>query len=766
MKFKQLILALLLAVAPAAPVLAQTKIDINNQTFGNLTQDRVVGGSLSNPFARTGVDINSSFQVTALHLTNPLACSTGNFATGIDASGNAICGTPAGTGTVTAVSKTGSPALSPLFDLSITNPTSTPNFIFSLLNAGGNTVFANCTGSSAAPTFCGLTPAMIPNNAANTTGQANTAVALSVNPTACSANQFVNDTDANGTLHCAQPAYAGISGTPTIYYQSVKVSGGTSLTQQPIFNFIPGSNITITCVNNGGTTSTDCTWASTAGGGNVTATSLTTNRYSKASGATAVADACLSDDGTTVTNNCSGGFVTGTSGTDGGVELPANSTQTVSAATNARIIANGNKLKVSENGGTFVEVAKVNSSISGNSATASAFDHNPAGCTNQLVNDIAADGTLSCHTVTTGDTDNTLAKTGSDINTINNVTATHLASPLPSAQGGFGSDLSAAAIGRYVRASALGVFSASSVAAGGAGACTNQAVTATNDNAAPTCNTLNANYVDSTSIHSVNTKADVIESGLGCTAASASGTAYTCSISPAITAYTTRACYILISDVANTGATTWNLNALGAKSVVKRVGSSITTALTANDIGAGAANLYCYDGTNLELVTAAGGVLAAAQFPAQTGDVVNPVGTVANTIQNGVVTAAKMAAQYSKGTCSLNWVGSGTSAALVSGDDVYTTNSCYNDSAVTRTITAVKCRSSAASNTTTINPTFGAAGTGTTILSGALTCGSSYAMSSTGTVSNASWTTGTGIAPAMGGTLTGTSVVMIVEFTY
>lgn len=126
----------------------------------------------------------------------------------------------------------------------------------------------------------------------------------------------------------------------------------------------------------------------------------------------------------------------------------------------------------------------------------------------------------------------------------------------------------------------------------------------------------------------------------------------------------------------------------------------------------------------------------------------------------------QLTAQYSKGSCTEVWGGSGTSFALTSGDDAVSNNSCYNDSGVTRTITAVKCRSDNSSNTTSVNPTFGSAGTGTTILSGALTCGNSYAYSSSGTVSNASWTTGSGIDPAMGGTLTGTSIAMIVEYTY
>lgn len=130
------------------------------------------------------------------------------------------------------------------------------------------------------------------------------------------------------------------------------------------------------------------------------------------------------------------------------------------------------------------------------------------------------------------------------------------------------------------------------------------------------------------------------------------------------------------------------------------------------------------------------------------------------------IASADLPAQYTKGSCTELWGGSGTSFALTTGDDAISNNSCYNDSGGTRTITAVKCRSDNASNTTTVNPTFGAAGTGTTILSGALTCGSSLAYSSTGTVTNASWTTGTGINPVMAGTLTGTSIAMIVEYTF
>ena len=154
------------------------------------------------------------------------------------------------------------------------------------------------------------------------------------------------------------------------------------------------------------------------------------------------------------------------------------------------------------------------------------------------------------------------------------------------------------------------------------------------------------------------------------------------------------------------------------------------------------------------------------------GDAVNTTGGLltyplaGSSMSNNTVTATQLAAQYSKGACTEVWGGTNTANALQSGDDAIANNTCYNDSGVTRTITAVKCRSDNASNTTTVNPTFGSAGTGTTMLSGALTCGNSYAYSSTGTVSNASWTTGTGIDPAMAGTLTGTSIAMLVEYTF
>lgn len=57
-------------------------------------------------------------------------------------------------------------------------------------------------------------------------------------------------------------------------------------------------------------------------------------------------------------------------------------------------------------------------------------------CTNQAVTAISALGVATCTTLTSAYVNNTIALTGTDINTSNQVTATHLASALPVAQGG------------------------------------------------------------------------------------------------------------------------------------------------------------------------------------------------------------------------------------------------------------------------------------------------------------------------------------------
>jgi hypothetical protein len=81
--------------------------------------------------------------------------------------------------------------------------------------------------------------------------------------------------------------------------------------------------------------------------------------------------------------------------------------------------------------------------------------------------------------------------------------------------------------------------------------------------------------------------------------ATAAGTnTYTATLSPAITSYSTFQSYLIRFTNANSGASTLNLNALGAKTIVKN-GS---TALASADISAGQIYMIVYDGTNMQIL--------------------------------------------------------------------------------------------------------------------------------------------------------------------
>ena len=85
---------------------------------------------------------------------------------------------------------------------------------------------------------------------------------------------------------------------------------------------------------------------------------------------------------------------------------------------------------------------------------------------------------------------------------------------------------------------------------------------------------------------------------------------YACSLSPAISAYTTGACYVFKANTANTGAATINLNGLGAKTIVK-VTSTVATTLANSDIRAGQLVKVCYDGTNMQMSSMLGNTATA-----------------------------------------------------------------------------------------------------------------------------------------------------------
>jgi len=80
---------------------------------------------------------------------------------------------------------------------------------------------------------------------------------------------------------------------------------------------------------------------------------------------------------------------------------------------------------------------------------------------------------------------------------------------------------------------------------------------------------------------------------------SAGSDTYAITLTPAPTAYETGRVYIFKADVANTGAATLNVNALGAKTIKK----NSTSDLADNDILAGSIITCIYDGTNMQAVS-------------------------------------------------------------------------------------------------------------------------------------------------------------------
>ena len=100
---------------------------------------------------------------------------------------------------------------------------------------------------------------------------------------------------------------------------------------------------------------------------------------------------------------------------------------------------------------------------------------------------------------------------------------------------------------------------------------------------------------------------------LSCAASGTTANAYACNITSGLSAYTTGGRYVFQADVANTGAATINLNALGAKALKKRV-AGVATDLAANEIGAGQYVSMIYDGTNMQVlsISGSGGISAGA----------------------------------------------------------------------------------------------------------------------------------------------------------
>ena len=242
---------------------------------------------------------------TALAAT-PSQCTSGQFATGIAANGNANCATPVGGGSVTSVTASsplassggatpdiscqvasGSQAgcLSSTDWSSFNGKQSALTFADSLSNSGGTVTLANDSATPGASQYYGTDSSSVlgyhslpsgatgsvnsvsvvsANGFAGTVANSTTtpAITLSTNITgmikgngtaisaatsgtdyqapiadhACSSHQWMNQWTAPSTYTCSQPDYSDLTGTPTLRYQTVQLSG-TNQTQRSKINF-------------------------------------------------------------------------------------------------------------------------------------------------------------------------------------------------------------------------------------------------------------------------------------------------------------------------------------------------------------------------------------------------------------------------------------------------------------------------------------------------------------------------------------------------
>lgn len=194
------------------------------------------------------------------------------------------------------VSSFSSGDLTPLFTTHVTTATTTPALSFTLSTALSHTVFANCTGSTATPTYCNISTGMLPFTYSGSTSELATV-------TGTLTNGHCVAIDTSGNLVDSGAACNSLSAYNLIQDE------GISLTQRTTLNFIGTS---ITCADNSGAAKTDCTEQSynTVQDEGTPLTKRDTINFTGA-GVT-----CSDSGGVTVCNIPSGSGVTGT-GTSG-----------------------------------------------------------------------------------------------------------------------------------------------------------------------------------------------------------------------------------------------------------------------------------------------------------------------------------------------------------------------------------------------------------------------------------------------------------------
>lgn len=174
--------------------------------------------------ARSGQNINGA----AANLTLNAGASSAPTSANIVSDGTNYFAT-LDEGTVGTVTTFSAGTLSPLFTTSVATAGTTPALTFTLSTAAADTVFGNCTASTAAPNYCTLVSAMIPNNAANTSG---TAANLSGTPALPNGTTATTQTLADNTTKLATDAFvlANAVANPCSVLGGMLYQGASTLT--------------------------------------------------------------------------------------------------------------------------------------------------------------------------------------------------------------------------------------------------------------------------------------------------------------------------------------------------------------------------------------------------------------------------------------------------------------------------------------------------------------------------------------------------------
>jgi len=261
----------------------------------------------------------------------------------------------------------------------------------------------------------------------------------------------------------------------------------------------------------------------TAGVGNTTSTALSNNTVPKANGANSIINSLYTDDGTTGQYSGTGGFkapngpiqatsfISGASST-AQAALPGTAQgMSCDEGSTAGVPATGIDYFRCDSG-THTVVASYNNSAESPVQT-KASSPNSGTCTNQAVTGLNNGAPPTCTTISSSYVDSSIAKTGADMNTSNQVVSTHLSSPLPTAQGGTGAGAltgirqangsgadTVATSAQVQTAIGAGVYDASGAAAARAAVetCTNQVLKGVSTGGSGDCHTITTTDTDTT----------------------------------------------------------------------------------------------------------------------------------------------------------------------------------------------------------------------------------------------------------------------------